>query len=90
MGMDDMTGLVRPAEEEEAVGLGWEGVGAAGVENRKSSSPVEEGSVPVRITRGGIRKERRGKTKRELTAQRRHNLVDLTLVCRFLKRRRRY
>ena len=50
MGMDDMTGLVRPAEEEEAVGLGWEGVGAAGVENRKSSSPVE-GSVPVRITR---------------------------------------
>ena len=32
MGIDDMTGLVRPAEEE-AVGLGWEGVGAAGVEN---------------------------------------------------------
>ena len=50
MGMDDMTGLVRPAEEEEAVGLGWEGVGAAGAENR-SSYPVEEGSMPVCITR---------------------------------------
>ena len=51
MGMDDMTGLARPAEEEDAVNLGWEGVGAAGAENRKSSSPEEEGSVPVRITR---------------------------------------
>ena len=61
MGMDDMMGLVRPSEDE-AVGLGWEGVGAAGAENRKSSSPVEEGSVPVRITR------RRGKTKIKLTA----------------------
>ena len=50
MGIDSMTGLVRPAEEE-AKGLGWEGVGAAGVENMKSSSPVEESSVPVRITR---------------------------------------
>ena len=29
-----MMGLVRPAEEE-AVGLGWEGVGAAGVKNRQ-------------------------------------------------------
>ena len=44
-------GLVRPAEEEEAVGLGWEGVGAAVAENRSSSSPVEEGFVPVRVTR---------------------------------------
>ena len=59
MGMDDMTGLVRPAEEEEAVGLGWEGVGAAGAENRKSSSPVE-GSVPVRITR---RRHKKGKKR---------------------------
>ena len=49
-GMDDMMGLVRPAEEDEAVGLGWEGVGAAGAENRTSSTPVEDGSVPVRIT----------------------------------------
>ena len=52
--MDDMTGLIRPAKEEEAVGLGWEGVGAAGAENRKSSSPVEKGSVPVHITRRKI------------------------------------
>ena len=51
MDMNDMKELVRPAEEEEAVGLGWEGVGAVGAENRKSLSPVEEGSVPVRITR---------------------------------------
>ena len=49
-GMDDVKGLDRPAEEEEAVGLGWEGVGAAGAENRKLLSPVE-GSGPVRITR---------------------------------------
>ena len=41
--------------------------------------------------RGGIRKERRrGKTKRELTAQRRHNLVHLTPVSAPLKRRGRY
>jgi hypothetical protein len=59
MGMDDMTGLVSPAE---AVGLGWEGVGAAGAENRKSSSPVEEGSVPVRITR---RRNKKGKEREE-------------------------
>ena len=52
--MDDMTGLIRPAKEEEAVGLGWEGVGAAGAENRKSSSPVEKGSVPVHVTRRKI------------------------------------
>ena len=45
MGIDDMMGLVRLVEEE-AVGLG-----AAGVEKLKSSSPVEEGSVPERITR---------------------------------------
>ena len=37
MGIDVMTGLVRPAEEE-AISLGWEGVGAAGVENMKSST----------------------------------------------------
>ena len=52
-----MTGLVWPAEEEEAVGLGWEGVAAAGAENRKSSSPVEKGSVPLRITRRKIGEE---------------------------------
>ena len=63
MGMYDMTGLIRPANEQEAVGLGWEGVGAAGAENRKSLSPVKEGSVPVRITRR-IRKKKRGKTKK--------------------------
>jgi hypothetical protein len=45
MGMDDLMELIRPAEEEEAVGLGWEGAGAAGVKNKKSSSPVEEGSA---------------------------------------------
>ena len=42
MGIDDMTGLVGPAKEE-AVGLGWEGVGVVGVENMESSSPEEEG-----------------------------------------------
>ena len=31
--------------------VGWEGVGAAGAENRRSSRPVEEGSVPMRVTR---------------------------------------
>ena len=45
-----MTGLVRPAEEEEAVCSGWEGVGAVVAENRTSSSLVE-GSAPARITR---------------------------------------
>ena len=44
-------GLVRPAEEEEVVGLGWEDVGPVEAENRTSSSPVEEGSVPARVTR---------------------------------------
>ena len=44
VGIDDITGLIRPVVEEEAVNLGWEGVGAAGrVENMKSSSPMEEG-----------------------------------------------
>ena len=79
MGIDDMTGLIRPAEEEEAVGLGWEGVGAAGAENRKSSFPVEEGSVPVRITRRKNKKEKEREDKEKLTAQRRHNWVHLTL-----------
>ena len=45
-----MTGLVWPAEEKEAVGSGWEGVGAVVAENRTSSSSVE-GPVPARITR---------------------------------------
>ena len=62
MGMDDMTGLIRPAKEEEAVGLEWEGVGAAEAENRKSSSLVEEGYVPVRITR---RKNKKGKERED-------------------------
>ena len=61
MGMDDMTGLVRPAGKEEAVGLGWEGVGVAQLENKKSSSPVEEGSVPVRILEGRKGKNKKGK-----------------------------
>ena len=43
MGIDDMTGLVRPAEEEEAVGLGWEGVGAAGAEKEEVDIPCGEG-----------------------------------------------
>ena len=57
MSSGDMTGLIRLAEEEDVVGLGWEGVVAAGAENRKSLSPVEEGSVPVRITRRKIGEE---------------------------------
>ena len=63
MSPGDMTGLVRPAEEEEAVGLQWEGVGAAGVENRQSSSPVE--SVPARITRRKNKKGRQREDKRK-------------------------
>ena len=54
MGMDDMTWLIKPAKEEEAVGLGWEGVGVDEAGNRKLSSPVEKGSVPVHITRRKI------------------------------------
>ena len=42
IGIDDMKGLIRLAEEE-AIGLGWEGVGAAGVENMKASFPVGRG-----------------------------------------------
>ena len=87
MDMDVMTGLVRPAEEEEAVGLGWEGVGAAGAE-KGNRRPLWRRSVPVRISRRKkVRKERRGKTKRKRTAQRRHDLVHLKLVSGFLKRR---
>ena len=43
MGIDGMTGLVRPAEEEEAVGLRWEGVGAAGAEKEEVDIPCEGG-----------------------------------------------
>ena len=60
-----MTWLVWPAEEEEAAGLGWEGVGAAVAENRTSSSPVEEGSVPVRIPQGREGRNKKGKKERE-------------------------
>ena len=58
MGMEDMTGLVSPIEEEEAVRLGWGDVGAAGAEN---TSPVEGLRLCVSLE-GRIRKKKIGKT----------------------------
>ena len=58
-------GLVRPAEEEEAVGLGWEGVGAAGVEKMQEVVvSCGRGVCLCASLEGGIRKERRGRTKK--------------------------
>ena len=62
MDMDVMTGLVRPAEEEEAVGLGWEGVGAAGAE-KGNRRPLWRRSVPVRISRR--KKSKKGKERED-------------------------
>ena len=57
-----------------------------------SSSPVEEGSV-LFLCASLERRFKKGKERKEgekLTAQRRHNLVHLTVVSRSLKRRGRY
>ena len=43
MGIDGMTGLIKPAKEKEAVGLGREGVGAAGAEKEEVDIPCGRG-----------------------------------------------
>ena len=46
--------------------MGWEGVGASGAENRKSTPHVDEGSAPVRIIRRKNKKGEEWEDKRNL------------------------